>query len=343
MVIQTRTATGFRPILACATLLWTILLFLPVPVHAETRHKVLLVNSYQQDYIWVHRHNEALRRGLAPNVDLTVFDMDTKRLPVEKHPERVRLALKIFADVKPELVILSDDNALKYLGKAITSQGTPVVYLGINANPREYFPSDTALATGVLERPLLKRSIAFIKEIMGNDFRRCLVLFDDSNTSQVIFHEVFNDKNEHTILGVQTDVLLTNEWSRWIDSVANAESNGYDAVITGLFYTLRDEDGAILNGDEALHRTTAACKVPIFGFWDNSIGPNATIGGLVLAAAPQGRLAASIVMRILNGTPAAEIPPCTAEQGVFLFSRSGLDKWGLKLTKRIAEEARFTD
>ncbi|WP_022662810.1 ABC transporter substrate-binding protein [Paucidesulfovibrio longus] len=343
MGIPISSVTGFHKPLAYALLLWAVLLFTPVPMHAETRHNVLLINSYHQDYIWVRRHNEALRRGLAPNVDLTVFDMDTRRIPVEQHPERIRLALEAFAEVKPELVILSDDKALKYLGETITSQGTPVVYLGVNANPREYFPSNTKLATGVLERPLLKRSIAFIKEVMGDDFKRCLVLFDDSNISQVVFHEVFNDKNEHTILGVQTDFLLTNDWNRWIESASNAKSNGYDAVITGICYTLREKDGAILDGDEVIRRTAAACEVPNFGFWENSIGPKGAIGGLVFTAAPQGSLAASIVMRILNGTPVASIPPCTAEHGVFLFSRSGLDKWGLKLTKRIAEEARFTD
>lgn len=52
------------------------------------------------------------------------------------------------------IVVLSDDNAIDLLAKRIAAAGTPgMVYLGVNANPRQNGLYGYHNITGVLERP----------------------------------------------------------------------------------------------------------------------------------------------------------------------------------------------
>ena len=105
--------------------------------HAQQK-KVMVINSYHAEYPWVVAHNTALKNVLEDKVDLSFFDMDTKRFPIDKHKERASLAMAAFETEQPDIVVLTDDNALKTLGNKITLSGTPIVYLGINDNPRKY-------------------------------------------------------------------------------------------------------------------------------------------------------------------------------------------------------------
>ena len=86
--------------------------------------------------------------------------LDTKRQP-HQDPERlVSQGMAAYQARKPALVVLGDDNAISALARPIAALGTPVVFLGMNENPRPKGLVGHPLITGVLERPLLKRNIS---------------------------------------------------------------------------------------------------------------------------------------------------------------------------------------
>lgn len=307
--------------------------------------KILVINSYHEEFSWQVSHNEAIKEGLADIADLTFFNLDTKRLHPAHYPGRASLALERFKDLQPDLVILADDNALCLLGHDITKNGTPVVYLGINANPRTYL-GDTTLMTGVLERPLLKRSIVFIKAILARDIDKCLVLFDSGTTAEAALDTVFKGKNNLEFDHTSTDVHLVAKFSNWKKHVLTASDYGYDAIILGLYHTLTDDEGNHVPSDVIAEWTSANTPLPIFGFWDYSIGKGKALGGLVLAGRPQGEEAVKLVKRILAGEHPSDIPPVMAEHGRFLFSRSEMEHWDITLPSNLAlpnETLEFVD
>lgn len=312
----------------------------PVLAAEET---IFVVESYHVEYPWDASYKEALQAELGKKYRLEYFQMDTKRLPKEKHAAMADKAWARYLALHPVLVILGDDAALQLLAQRLGATSTPVVYLGINNNPREYFDASVVKnITGVLERPALKRNIVFISEILPKA-RRALVLFDTDITSQVVLRETFNGKSRQTINGVDVELKLIERWEQWQTEVLNAGKN-YDVIFVGLYQALHDASGKSANtADEVVRWTSEHTPVPSFGFWDFAVGPDKTIGGLVLYGKEQGKAAADIALRILAGTAPEDIYPVTADPGSFLFSRKQLLRYHIALPAKIAAEANFTD
>lgn len=290
---------------------------------------VLVINSYHPSFPWVRLHNSALAKSLGPSVDIRYFHMDTKRLPQQQFQERAELAYEKYQELKPDVVVLTDDNAAQYLGRRITTSGTPVVYLGINGNPRNIFEVGDN-ATGVLERPLMKRSVLFMQDILPNGLDKCLILFDSGVTAQTVLDTIFRGRTSTRFGHINADIRLVQKYSEWKQLVLSAEKNGYDAIFLGLYQTITDGEQHVPDEDIA-RWTSANSTVPVFCFWDFAVGKDKAIGGLVLAGEPQGQVAATFVRRILAGETAATLEPAIAEHGHFLFSYHELDRWNITL------------
>lgn len=311
-----------------------------LPAMAAT---VLVISSYHADYPWDSSYMEGLRSVLGEQHRILRVEMDTKRLPKSEYQRKADEAWARFESEKPDLVVLADDNALSFLGRKIDATGTSSVFLGINSHPREAGIDKMRHMTGVLERPLFKRSVLEIRRIMRNKLAKVLILFDSGNTSTTAVAEAFAGRMSDQIGEVQADIKLVATKAEWHETVLGAKDAGYDAIIVGLYQTLVDEQGIHQNPEEILAWTANNTPVPDFAFWDFSIGKDKAIGGLVLFGRSQGEEAGKMAQRILAGTPPKTISPVIGEKGRYLFSKSGMAKWRLELPDNLRERSAWTD
>ncbi|MFM5035984.1 ABC transporter substrate-binding protein [Aeromonas veronii] len=265
------------------SLLLLLLSTLSLPLWAAN---ILVISSYHPEYLWDQSYNKGLLDGLQGEHKITHFYMDTKRHPREKFDEIAQQAIAFYLKSKPDLVVLGDDNAINYLANEIASLGTPVVFLGMNENPRLKGFVGHPKITGVLERPLLKRNISEISQMMG-------------------------------------------DYSLWQEAVLNAKKNGYQAIFLDLYHTLVDDNGKHVSEKTVLEWTSANTPVPLFCFWEFTVGKGMAIGGLVLDGHDQGIQAASLINTILAGTLPRTISPRAALRGEYVFSKSELARWQL--------------
>lgn len=312
------------------------------PVPADARPVVLFVESYHDEFPWVVSCLKGLRGVLGPGVDLRTFAMDTKRLPPREHPARAELAWQAVLEARPRVVVLGDDAALTFLGPRLVQAGMPGVYLGINGNPRDSVGVGRCV-TGVLERPLFKRNVLLLKDLLPKPPRKVLLLFDTDLTTKVLAADPFDGSETMDIGGIGVDMAQIGELDAWKDAVLSAREKGYQAVILGLYHTLRDENGQSVDSEEVLRWTSAHVPVPLLCFWDFSVGAQGALGGLVLWGETQGRAAGELVRDILAGASPQDLRPVIPEQGRFLFSRAGLARWGLALPEQISSQAEFVD
>ena len=301
---------------------------------------VMLINSYHTGFEWVDQYTQALKKEVGDVASVISFDMDTKRLPDTQFEERAKAALQRLDMLQPDVVVTGDDNALRLLADGILNRGYPLVYLGVNENPRLYIESSKG-ATGVLERPLHKRSIMFLRDIFGKRFKHALVLFEVGTTSTLIQEEMFGGRETARFGDVQMTIHRTNNWEEWKRVVLSAKEDGYDVLVLGLHHRIKDVDGRTVEHQEALRWTCKNTPIPPIGTWVFNIGSDLAIGGLVTAPEPQGQNAGQMVKAILRGTPINSIPPVVATQGDFLFSRSRLRQWNIELPESIESEASF--
>lgn len=86
-----------------------------VNVLAEDK-KCFYVSSYHQGYAWSDGVERGIRSTLSGHCQVRQFDMDTKRNTSEEFMKSAALkAKKIIEEWKPDIVIISDDNAAQYL------------------------------------------------------------------------------------------------------------------------------------------------------------------------------------------------------------------------------------
>jgi len=322
-------------------LLTLILFFLPLQLIAK--QKILIIESYHGEYDWDKNYITGIEDVLKDDFDLLYFQMNTKKVSKEQYQEKADQAWQLFQQVNPDLVILGDDNALKYLSMPFSKTTTPVIYLGINNNPRNYHLQNSKNITGILERPLIKRAIPTVVQLLPQKATRMLLMFDNSQTSHYIFEEVFSSHTPMTISGIQVDIKLIDDWDTWQNTLLNAD-NFYDAVFLGLYHTLTDTNNNQIPAEQVLRWSSKNTPIPPFGFWDFSIGTDKAIGGLVLFGYEQGKLAAGIAKDILlNNIRPDQINTKTAEKGRYLFSHQALLKYGLTLPENIAKKSLYVD
>lgn len=318
-----------------------LLLLLLVAGPAAAKQTVLVIESYHSEYPWDESYLEGLRQVLGDDHEIVTFQMDTKRVPKSEYQAKADQAMAKYEEVQPDLVILGDDNALTYLGEELDQKDVPVVFLGINSNPRSVGVNDMKNVVGVLERPLFKRSAREINDVMNGELKRVLVLFDSGTTSQAAVHYGFSGKDSIQIGSTQLDVQTIGQFDNWQEVVNGAKSSGYDALFIGLYHTLVNGDGKHVPASEVLGWTVENTPIPPFAFWDFAVGEEKAIGGLVLFGKVQGRVAGEMAQQILSGTAPSDLkkPIRIAEKGRYLFSESGLEEWNLSLPKDIQEKA----
>lgn len=306
---------------------------------ASASTSICIIHSYHKEYAWEISLTDGLSDKLPPGATVAHHYLDTKRTPVEEHMNK---ADKLWEDVQNaswDLFILCDDNAARLLGPRLKGGPVPVIYLGLNRNPRDYglFPAPNI--TGVLERPLIRRSLHSMCKLVNTADTKVLILFDSDATSDAVVHEEFQGKSHLELGSVRVELKQFSQVEEWKNALLNARSDGFDTVYIGLYHTLRDATGAHVPEDEVLAWANANTPVPIFAFWDFAVGRHKTIGGHVLSARDQGLAAGEIASRVLSGVPPSSILPVTASEGRYLFSASEMDRFNIKLPDGIRAQA----
>ncbi len=316
-------------------------LLLSLPTGAAN---LLLIESYHAEYPWDQSYKAGIRAILGDKHQFHTFALDTKRLPKVQFKIQADSAWQRYLELKPDLVFLADDNALMLLHERFSQTQTPVVYLGINGNPRDYGIKHTGNITGVLERPLFKRSLLMAQAMLPTQPpHKFLLLFDSGYTSDTAVASI-KKLNQNLMIGNnQIDIEQHQKFSSWQSSVSSARERGYDAVFVALYQTLQDDKQQTVDELQVARWTHDNATVPHFGFWHFSVGPEGNIGGYILDGNKHGRIAGTIAKQILAGKMPAEIFPKMDTSGAYLFSESGLKRWQLSLPERVREQAELVD
>ncbi|QEL55617.1 ABC transporter substrate-binding protein [Chromobacterium paludis] len=317
-----------------------LLLFLLVacPAWCQSLKRVYVIDSYSKQYAWSRAYREALKTELSPIANLSFYELNTKVDPPDTVQATADKLVRLIDQDKPDLVIAGDDASLERVGTKTDPQ-IPVVYLGINNNPRRYFKSSPHHVTGVLERPLFSRNILSIAPYVPGRSHNVLILFDKETTADVIQRESF-DNLPAVKLGMFNVIMQqAPTFEDWQQAVLGAKDT-YRAIWVGLYFALHDRSGHYIPGDDVMRWTMKHTPVPVFAFWSFAVGPHLALGGIVLTGAEQGMAASAIVKAILKDhVPPDKIFPTIPSEGAFIFSRSGLAHWGIRLPAAMLQKA----
>ncbi|HWQ63811.1 MAG TPA: ABC transporter substrate binding protein, partial [Methanospirillum sp.] len=277
------------------------------PGQIHTNPHVLLISSYSPDFPTVFHQIDGVKSVLSPeNVDLDIEFMDAKRFP---SPEDInefsqRLTKKIRRLPAYDLILVADDMALNF---ALEKQhelfnNTPIVFFGINEQSRADLPEKNPFITGMMEEVSVKETIDLMIQLQP-DARTIIALSDDTISGKADAEKFLGYISSYpgynlTVLSLAN--LTWNEYALKLQAINQSSS-----VL--LLSASKDKNQVTTDFDESLQFIKQNLHVPLFHLWYYGMG-DGIIGGALISQYDQGRDAALMADRILQGTPPSEIP-----------------------------------
>ena len=303
------------------------------------KKKVLFVDSYHRGYEW----NDGVVNGLLPtfgaklneddsidnsesNVDLRIFRMDTKRNTSEEFKQQSALKAKnIIESWRPDVVIVSDDNAFKYLVMPYYKDANlPIVFCGLNWDASIY-GAPYSNTTGMIEVSLLKQLMEQLRLYSrGNriGFLSCDVI--TSRKEAKYYRSLFN-------LDIMEEYV--NNFEDWKKTYLEMQQN-FDMIIFHNNAGIND-----WNKDEAIELIRTHTIVPV-----GTINPwIAEYALLAYAKVPeeQGEWVANATLEILSGKSPSNIPIVKNKKAKVYLNMEIARKLGITFPMELISQAEF--
>lgn len=325
-------------------------LVIAVIVFNITKPRLLIVHSYNKEYVWTRDVDVGIRRILKNKSDYVMrwFYMDTKRHPWENYKINSGLAVqKLVNNWHPSVIIATDDDAQKFAMKFLVNRSdVQIVFAGVNNDTVDYGYDKANNVTGILERLPLAALKETLLEITGHlniqHSPRLLFLGDKSVT--VKGDEEFFSSFEWKPLQKMPSRLVET-YDEWKNAVHEAASITDFIIVSNYRQILYNKDNTILVPAEELIAWTEKNSRPLV------IGTNvfyASDGGmLAIGTSPyeQGEVAAKIAKDLLDnpGKTAKSIPIVISKEFVVSMREARIQAHHVKLSSVYTAAAKSAD
>lgn len=298
---------------------------------AESAYKILLLNSYHEDYKWTHDIVSSFKDELsARQFSCEYFNeyMDTKRIVSSGYFRQYRdfLAVK-YRDCTFDLIFVTDDNALHFLSQYYDDlfPGVPVVFCGIN-NLEQSLPTRKPEFTGILSSTDAYGTLSLIERLHPSV---SMVVVVSDGTPTGIGQRKIVEQNEEMFPKFQFDYLNGSKYTteELCDQLAKLPSTA--AVLMTIW--LRDKSGCYFDSHTSFEIISAASAVPVYGLHDLGL-THGIVGGKLTCARVEGATCAHIALDILKGGMAPHQIPIQHSIHNYIFDFNQLQRWNIPLS-----------
>lgn len=279
------------------------LLFFAHPVSAAERFKVLVVMSYEEANPWVQEIQNGIENAIGYTSDISYVFMDTKANLAGGEAKAAEAYAK-FQELKPDGVITVDDNAqsmfvLPYLaGKT----NVPIMFCGVNATPDKYgYP--TSNISGILERGHVRETIAYLQQL-NPEIETLSFVSHDSPSGRALMRQVQAEESGYSATITGFHLVKTGDELRALGKRLQVET---DAIFIDSLEGIEDSTGRAKTSKEAFDILVDVFQGPIVGANRYHVAQGA-LTAVVKTGEEQGRTAAKMLLRAMEGTPVTDIP-----------------------------------
>ncbi|MBN2004943.1 MAG: hypothetical protein JXA21_16410 [Anaerolineae bacterium] len=214
------------------------------------------------------------------------------------------------ANSQPDVVIVSDDEAIRGVISPSSDPNQLYVYCGLNGNPRDYNltrPNIVGVSESASPIQTLEIALAFIPEA-----DRYMILSDNSLPSKSLTLQVYEDlAQSHPDL--QSSFWITENWLVWQDVVLNAGDVDFILLVSSNY--VWNNQGGYVEQEALMAWMLENSPVPVFSMSDLAV-INGAVAGLVSGGYDQGWAAGQIVGRIAHG-----VHPSSIQSDIFVRNR----------------------
>ena len=302
------------------------------PVLAADVHgaRILYINSYHRGYSWSDGIEQGLRERLEASgkkIEMSVEYLDSRRFAYSARIEPLASSMSVkYADYRPDLLIVSDnaafDFAIKYRARLFPN--VPIVFCGYN-NFRPDVLDGIRNVTGVNEEISIEDTVDMALKAHPDTHTLAFIVSTGDATSKRIAE--IAEATAFPKLRERFEVVVLKDAS--VDEIRTRLAQLPRQTLLFLSGQARDQgDGRALTPAENGSLITAVSPFPSYTFWDFHLN-RGVIGGHILTGLDQGRSAADLALRILDGTPADAIPVLMTSPTTNIFDYLIMERFGI--------------
>ena len=309
--------------------------------YAHDSKRILILHSYHAGLPWTDQIMLGIQSVLDKannNITVDVEYLDTKRHHDSEYFYHVLDAIMHykFKGRKYDLVLVSDNEALHFAlqhRKLLLGTTTPIVFCGINCGRQALSPRLPQVA-GVRADPdyqgVLRQALTFHPQtrqvvVIGStkdrsdrtNYQQLLELSDDfpGDLKFIFWNDIPSELLTEQLSELPKDTLVFINGSVW------------------------DKDSNLLSFNEQNQLLQKSTRVPTYSFWDVYLGEG-IVGGTLINARSQGKQAAEIALRILQGELPGSIPIVKTTTDIASFDFRMLQRFGIT-THQLPEKHRL--
>jgi ABC-type uncharacterized transport system substrate-binding protein len=258
----------------------------------KSPRKIFYINSYHEGYAPSDQKMLAIQQIVAtqPNVVLKIFFMDAQRhQDGQSIKTKTDEALKAVRDFDPDVIIASDDDAVKYVIAPHFRKGpVPVVFCGVSWTCQQY-GLPTASVTGMLEAPPVRETVQTLRKYYP-EMKSLIVLGGNSASERKnikTLESIFREE------GLLSETLLVKDFDSWKQFFAAANKKADVVYLTG--------NGAVADWDATdawefvfrnIQKPVITCEESLMRY---------AVFGMTKVEREQGEWAAKTALAILDG------------------------------------------
>ena len=280
--------------------------------------KVLVVQSYSEPFYWSQEHNKAIEKVFNNRCELKSIYLDEDIAP-DKTGEKGQQAFHIYQEWQPDGVIAVDDAAQRefvvpYLKERVA---TPVIFSGV-FDP-ENFGYPAANVTGVKQIAHWEEFVTFAQQLVPS-IKTVGSLVPDIPKTHAGIPFLEKALQQHAMKPLPA--FYSNDSELLLAKAIEWESQA-DALFT-----------IPLIGENVTKKLISQFKKPTFTGWRQAVE-----WGVLCAVTDSGeelgRLAAQMLLNVLDGTPISDMPITHNEFGTRMINVDTLKALGIQPSRRV--------
>lgn len=322
-----------RWIVAVYVTLQLMVSIFPCTVFAINKYpNILIINSYDRNMPWTENETQGIvntynQAGIEPVYYIEYLDWKNNPSP-ENIPIFYQLFKSKYAQKSIDMIMATDDKALEF---ALSYQNelfynAPIVFCGVYPKSADSMTSGQTNVTGVYEVMDVEGTLSLMIGL-NPGLKQIYWVYDNTESGQAAKEllELAIHKQNLSLSVVHMNTLYYQEIIRQLQNAPD------DSAVLIATYS-RDAAGITMDLSRYAQLFSENSRVPVYVLYDFNVGTGA-VGGSVVSGLRQGKYAAELGNRILQGEQASNIRPVSPASGVVTVDYHQLERMKLPVSK----------
>ncbi|HON56235.1 MAG TPA: hypothetical protein PLM75_05420 [bacterium] len=199
-------------------------------------------------------------------------------------------------DYKPNLIMLSEDDAVEKIGTYYFGSDIPIIFWGLNTTPLKYdiirTPNSGVLnVSGVYQKELIFETLELYQKIFAKDKIKILFVSEKSNTTNFKIKYIMENKQFYPQYEF-IDFIVDNDFEKLKNGILKySAQKDIDVIFCGAMGAYKDKSGRLLEISEVFKWLIENTKKPLLSSLKSYIN-NGALLGVCENEEEQGELAA---------------------------------------------------